>query len=92
MTRIAETAICCETAAQVHLGKLEMEEEMPLRVDVGDQMEEVDNGEEIYFDQPEELLPLQEQDTEFLEEDAWNLEEENDYFDPEEEISPFDLY
>ena len=85
--------MCRETAAQVHLGKLEMEEEISVRVDAGDQMDEVDHGEEIYFDQQEELLPLlQEQDPEFLEEDAWNLEEENDYFDTEEEISPFDLF
>ena len=52
----------------------------------------MDEGEEIYYEQQEELLPLQEQDPEFLEEDAWNLVEENYYFDPEEEISPFDLF
>ena len=81
-----KTAMCRETSAAVHLGEIEMEEEIPVTVD------EVDQVEEIRYEQQEELLPLQDQGPEFVEEDAWNLYEENDYYVPEEELSPFDLY
>ena len=47
-----KTAVCRETEAQVHLGELDMEEDVPVRGDVRDKIEEVDLGEEIYFDQP----------------------------------------
>ena len=49
--------MCRETEAQVHLGELEMEQDVPVRVDVRDQIEEVDLGEELYFEQQEEFLP-----------------------------------
>ena len=52
-----KTAVCRETEAQVHLGELEMEQDVPVRVDVRDQIEEVDLGEELYFEQQEEFLP-----------------------------------
>ena len=83
-----KTAMCRETSAAVHLGEIELEEEVPETLDE-EQMP--DPMEEMVYEQQEELLPLQDQEPELVEEDPWNLYDEEDYFVPEEELSPYDL-
>ena len=51
----------------------------------------LETGKEVYVEQ-EEFLTAQEQEEEYPEEDAWNLEEEFLYYDQEEDVSPFYLF
>ena len=80
-----------EAEAQVHLGKLQMDQDAPAGMDARDHGKEVETGEEVYVEQ-EEFLTAQEQEEEFPEEDAWNLKEEFECYDQEEGVSPFYLF
>ena len=81
--------MCRETSAAVHLSEIEMEEDIPVTVD---EEPMPDHVEEIEYEQQEEILSLQDQKPELIEGNPWNLYEEDDYYVPEEELSPFDLY
>ena len=69
-----------------------MDQDVPVGMDVRDHVEETDLGEGVYTEQQEEFLTQQEQNAEVPEEDAWNLEEEFEYYDQEEDVSPFYLF
>ena len=62
---------------------------MPNLVDEG----QIPNpGDEVGYDQEEELIPLHTHEPEWVEEEQWNLYDEEDYYGTEEILSPFDLY
>ena len=52
--------MCREAEAQVHLGELELDQDVPVRMDVRNHIEEADPGEELYVEQQEEFLLQQE--------------------------------
>ena len=78
--------MCKETSTAVHLGQIELEEEIPL-----DEEQMPNNRDEVVFVQEEKLMPLHNQEPEYAEEDQWNLYDEKEYYVPEEELSPYDL-
>ena len=47
---------------------------------------------EIGYDQEDELSLLHSQEPEWEQEDQWNLYNDEDYYDTEDCLSPFDLY
>ena len=86
-----KNSVCRQAEAQVHLGELQMDQDVPAVIDTRDHVEGVDPGQEVYVEQ-EEFLSHEEQDEEFPEEKAWDLEEEFECLDQEEGVSPFYLF
>ena len=68
-------------------GQIVLEEEIPL-----DKEQMPNHGNEVGYDQEEELMPLHTQEPECVEEDQWNLYDKEDYYRTEEILSPFNLY
>ena len=58
-------------------------------LDARDHVEEVEPGQEVYFEPGQEVYDGQ--DEEFPEEEAWDLEEEFECFNQEEGVSSFYL-
>ena len=89
------SAVCKESSTAVHLGQIELEEQLPVKED---QVRNLVNEEqfpnledEVGDDQEDELSLLHSQKPEW-EQEEWNLYDDEDCYDTEDCLSPFDLY
>ena len=89
------TAVCRESSTTVHLGQIDLEEPPPVEED---QVPNLENEEqfpnlenEVGYGQEDELSLQHSQQPDWEQED-WNLYDNEDYYDTEDCLSPFDLY